>query len=689
MVQQAPSRGPEHPVYSLRDNRLSAHLVRSGGLLVHGGSPGFAKYMRYRFKGPNWKVAETVDGAKASIIEGSTGRIDVPLTAAQAKGPVKIKMHVHNEGDRRVGFRVNGNKDKEVTVEVTAGWTTAEVEIPDGAFHEGDNEILMFTSKGSPMAVGWMQIGGDTSAEPTTDFAAANSLVLPKDGGLAYHVIVPDKGLVAGDLSDPKCKVEVSAEPDDGEAITGTLTGKGSAVDLSKLAGEVVRLELIGAGCDRAELADAALVVPGEAPTYARKPAKPKYVILWVMDSLRADRVRVFNPDAPAEVPTFEKLVGNSTVFTHNYVQGNESKASHASIWSSLYPVNHRYYQKKNKFVVDAQKIDAAMKKAGFYTSGVSGNGYIIPRRGFGDSWDAFRNHIHDPGGLKGQEILDPALESVEGKTDPWFLYIGTIDTHVSWRAKEPWMSKLDPEPYSGRFKTTASGPDVGKIVGGGIKVNDRDIKRIRALYNSNVSYQDDLVRQLFDKLEEWGIADETMVIITADHGDEQFEVSNRRVGHGTSLRETLVWVPLVIHYPPLFPAGKVNTGTEVVDILPTLADVLGFPMNDHWQGQSLLPLANGVGQDYPRMSFASQYEEAHTARVRNWKYEYGRSGAELFDLKAEPLEKTNLADNKPYAYQMMSDAFWMLRMWNRDWKKSEWGNALNVTPEFAAAVSK
>ena len=60
-----------------------------------------------------------------------------------------------------------------------------------------------------------------------------------------------------------------------------------------------------------------------------------------------------------------------------------------------------------------------------------------------------------------------------------------------------------------------------------------------------------------------------------------------------------------------------------------------------------------------------------------------------LFDLKAEPGEKTNVADKEPYALQMMSDAFWMLRTWNKDWRKSDWGNALNVTPAFADAVEK
>ncbi|HUH04183.1 MAG TPA: sulfatase-like hydrolase/transferase, partial [Kofleriaceae bacterium] len=472
-VAVAPSRGPEHAVYSLIDNRIHAHLVRGGGLVVDGGSPGFHKYLRYRFKGPDWKRNVQVEGKAASTIEGSTGRLSVPLTAAQASGDITMRLHTHNAQARRVGVRVNGQQKKEVTVELAAGWTTAELTIPDGAFRAGDNEILLFGSKGAPMSMAWMQLGGQPGEVSTALYdAAAKALVLPQDGGLAYYAMVPAQGLVTGDLSDPSCKVAVTATPDKGKPITGTLVGKGSAVDLAPLGEQPVRLELVAQGCARVSLSNAAMVVPGEAPTYAKKPAKPKYVILWVMDSLRADRVRPFNSKARPETPMFEKLAGSSAMFIQNYVQGNESKSSHASIWSSLYPINHRYYQNKPVFDAKVTKIDAVMKSAGFFTSGVSGNGYVIPRRGFGDSWDKYRNHIHEAGGLTGQQIMDTALGTVEGKTEPWFLYIGTIDTHVSWRAKEPWMSKYDPEPYSGRFKTTASGSDIGKIATGAIKIN-------------------------------------------------------------------------------------------------------------------------------------------------------------------------------------------------------------------------
>jgi arylsulfatase A-like enzyme len=409
-------------------------------------------------------------------------------------------------------------------------------------------------------------------------------------------------------------------------------------------------------------------------------------VILWIMDSLRADRIKLFNPAALAEVPVLEKLAADSAVFTQAYVQGNESKASHASIWTSQHVVNHGMIPGRNASRVDKSwyTIDEVASDAKLFVSGVSGNGYVVPRRGFGTRWDKYRNHIHDGGGLTAAKILGKAFESLAGKEkDPWFVYIGTIDTHVSWRAKEPWFSKYDPDPYSGRFKREASGKDMGAVAGGRLKVNQRDIKRIKALYDSNISYQDQQVGVLLEWLESNGIADETMLIFTADHGDELFE--DGRVGHGASAREALVWVPLIVHYPPLVKPGSYFEGAETIDIVPTVADALGVKPDPKWQGQSLIPLTHGFGKGYPRLSISSKYENAFAARMGMFKMRISGGNAQMYDLSTDIDESKDVADKRPIERRMISDAFWMLRAFNAEWRKSEWGNPANVTPAFAA----
>lgn len=709
-VPGAPSRGPEHAVYSLIDNRLSAHVERDGGLLVLAGSAGFGKYMRFGRQNQPWVIRQHDGDVHFATMKSKVAGVVVPLTAAEAQGAPAVRVRVRSHGAGRLGLRVNGKRDKEVTVQLQGGWSTAELSPPAGALAAGENELLFFAK--SPLDVAWIEVGGGADKSAGGDGAApapaaaagapaggspdltiydprSKSLVLPKGGGMAWYVVVPDKGRLTGDLQTAGCKVVVHAAPDSGTPVEGTLSGRGSAVDLAGLAGKVVRLDLTAEGCPAAHLAGAALVVPGPAPTYSLDGKKrPTHIVFWIMDALRADRVRAIFPDARPETPNFDKLARSSAVFTQAYQEGNESKCSHASMWTSLYPVNHKMIPPNSTLDLKWVTLDEVAKAGGLSAVGVSANGYITPKRGFGNHWDAFKNHIHTGGGLTAGDVLKDGFAQLAAPTDPWFLYLGTIDTHVSWRAKEPWLSKYDPEPYSGRFKTQASGQDMGLVASGKLKVTDRDKKRIIALYDSNVSYQDSEIPVLLDKLVEWGVADDTMLIITGDHGDEQFE--DGRVGHGGSSRETLVHVPLFVHYPPMVPAGKVSEGAEAVDILPTIADALGVKPDPAWQGESLLPLVNGVGRGYPRMTMSSNYENGHAARINQWKiYVSGGSRGALYDLKTEPGEKTDVADEHPVELRLVSDALWMLRTYNVDWKKSRWGNPANVTAAFAADMGE
>jgi arylsulfatase A-like enzyme len=685
-LKKAESRGDEHSVYSLIDNRLSAHLHQNGGLVVPAGSAGFVKYMRFRKSNLSWKVREEADGKKVAVMNGKTGRIDVPLTAAQAKGEVVFRMHGYNAKKRALSLRVNGNQKAEISGSLAEGWATTEITVKSGLFKEGENEILIFTGKGDPMKVEWFQVGGSGTA-PVTKFFDGKGLVLPRGGGLTYYITVPKGGILTGDLNNADCKVQVTADAEGGGSAAGTLEGIGAGVDLSQLAGKPARLHLTADGCAEASLANAGIVVPGVAKTVKRG-AAPKYVVFWIMDSLRADRVRIFKPGAVAEVPTLEKIAPESAVFMHTYVQGNESRASHASIWTGMYPVKHGMITMKAKVASKWTTIDEVAKNAKMWVGGVSANGYVDKRWGFGTKWNKFQNHIHESKGLKGQNVFDVGMNWVDGKTDPWFLYIGSIDTHVTWRAKEPWFSKYAPAGYKGKYKTKFTGNDANNAAGGKLKVSDADIANIRALYDSNVSYQDELVQQLFDKLEAAGIADETMLIITADHGDEQWEAD--RMGHGGSLRETLVHVPLIIHYPPMFPGGNIMEGAEIVDVLPTLADALGTEIDPEWQGESLIPLAHGVGAGYARMIMSTQYEGSHAARIGDWKIRVsGSAKPKIFDLGSNPAEKMDVSDSAHIARRTLSDSLWLLRAYNKDWSKAKWGNATNVKPAFPADMGE
>jgi len=687
---KAAARGAEHPVYSLVDNRLSAHLTRNGGLLVAGGSAGFAKYTRIanQLSGSKhaWDLRQTEGDVKVAKMTGKSATVFVPLTAAQA-GRATVRLRAFVGDDANISIKVNDNKD--INGKLTKGWTTIELTVPPDQLKEGENAITVFAKKPG-LELAWMQVGGTAAPDDAaaTKFfdAGSKSLLLAKQQGMSWFVAIPDKAKLSGDLSDGACTVNVVATADDGQVVEGKLGGSGSAVDLAGLAGKAARIDLEGAGCPETQLSNAALVVGGEV-VKPKRGEPPKYIVFIIMDSLRADRVRAFNAKARPETPNWEKLAETSTVFQNTYVQGNESQVSHAAIWSSNYLAKHRAIEMKDHLAEKWMTIDKVAKAGGKYVAGASGNGYIRPARGFGNSWNQFVNHIEKGLGLKGADIMEKGLSFVAPKKDqPWFLYLGFIDTHVTWRAKQPWLDKYD-GGYKGRFEKEYG--DDGPHGSNGKDLTEKEEAHVRALYDSNVSYQDDLIGQLTKKLTDWGIWDQTMLVITADHGDEQWE--DGRVGHGGSERETLLHVPLIIHYPPMFPATKVTEGVEAIDILPTIADAMGVTHDPEWQGISLIPVANGQG-GYPWMSFSSQYENSHAGRIGHWKVKLmGTGQPHVYDLVKDGDEKNDVYSkaSAEIGARSVLDPMWILRQWNVEWKKAQWGNAADVSSRFASDLGE
>jgi arylsulfatase A-like enzyme len=208
----------------------------------------------------------------------------------------------------------------------------------------------------------------------------------------------------------------------------------------------------------------------------------------------------------------------------------------------------------------------------------------------------------------------------------------------------------------------------------------------MRAIYDSAVSYQDQLLGDLIARLEKMGIADETMIVITADHGEELFEET--RCGHGKSLREQLTRVPLLVHYPRRIGARTVEVGTEGIDILPTLLDTVGAPLPAQAQGESLRPLAAGAGPEWTRPTFASQFEYSFAVRLGRWKMRVLRSGEILVqDFETDPLERTNLAKTRPIERRYLTDHLGLYLSQRKRWTKSTWGLVSNMTERAVAEM--
>ena len=700
----APTR-PERAMFRLGDNLLTAHRLVGGDLVVDAGSIGFARYTRFDLPRPRWRLAQTVAGHR--VATAATGAsFELPLTAEQAAAARALRLRLVATEAARLTVKIDGRKAG--TLEVAPGRAWYAVAVGRDRLVAGENPIVV---EGGGFALETVRVAADPDDAAAADdplaqatwSPATRELALADGAGLAWYVHLPPLAHLVADVVDPTgaCRVEVSARADDGTRAGGLLGGDHRAVDLGLVADQAVRLELTARDCPRAVLADPAITIAGAAPAAAPDGPPPKLVILWIMDALRADRVRTFTPGARAEVPTFDALAQTGAVFRQYYVTGNESQTSHSTMWTGTYPAIHnvRLAGQGGNWKIPSKLpvIAELLAQAGLATVGVTGNGFVTDAGGYTRGFAEYRNMMREKGVINGilygEAILAHALGRLKVHGDhPTFLFIGTIDTHGPWIARAPWIDRYDgPKPYTGPFQTHGTMKDLGIRAGsmGCAKIPPpRDIERLRAIYDSAISYQDARLGELVTALRAAGLFEQTMIVVTSDHGEELFE--DGRCGHGASLRETLVRVPLLVHYPARVAPAVVDEGADGVDLLPTILDALDADVPAHLQGQSLLPIAAGDGRGWPRPSYASQFEYAHAMRIARWKLKVGVRGVPVVvDLATDPDERRDVSRARPAARRLLTDALGLFLATRARWHKRTMGVVTNLAPGAAELLER
>ena len=701
----------EHAVYSLVDNRHAAHRYANGDLVLDASDIGFARYTRFGVPAPRWHLGHVVDGVRAAVAD-RFAPLEVPLDATLAGTITQIVARVHGKAKQTIAVRLNGRaiggNAKTSRIELVDGWQTITMPVEPKRFVVGENQLAIeIGGPNGAVAFEWLRFV--TVASSTTDDdprtasgfdAKSSALALARGAALVWYVTVPEGAHLVGEVVG-QCKIDVQAVSSDDSFAGGVLGPDSSRVDLSAMAGRVVGLTLTARDCPRAKLVAPEIMVHGPPPLARPKSEPPRYVILWVMDALRADKVPTFTPGARAQTPNFDELAKSSAVFRQYYVQGNESQTSHSTVWTGLYPAVHNVrlagiggtWRIESKF----QTLAGKLTEAGMYTAGVTGNGFVNDEGGYARGFKEYRNMMRetgiDNGIIYGDKILAAALGRLDANRDrPTYLFFGTIDTHGPWIARKPWIDIYSPGPYYGPFKDFGTAKDLGfksGSMGCGIIPPPADIERLRAIYDSAISYQDRLVGQLVAQLKAWGIWDNTMLVITADHGEEMFE--DRRCGHGGSLRDSLVRVPLIIHDPSRFPEGTtIDEGAEGVDLMPTLLDAIGAPAVDAVQGESLAALAQGVGRGWARSSYSSMYEYAHAMRIGRWKMRVGQTGVPMLgDMVADPDERVDRSSARPVERRMLTDNLGLFLALRAQWSKTRWGVPTNIAPSGAEALDR
>lgn len=315
-------------------------------------------------------------------------------------------------------------------------------------------------------------------------------------------------------------------------------------------------------------------------------PEGPFNVILISFDTLRRDYVHAYGHPKPLS-PVMDRLAKQGAIFRDAVANCGWTLPQHMTMLTGLHPIRHRliYIKRRCRLAARFPTLAEIFGAHGYVTLGF-GN-----RNAYGGGW---QYGFHR--GMQSYTTVFPFNNMMEQAAplvacslrlmgpDPFFVYIHTNDTHEPFAASEPYGSRWGDEYHN--------------------------------KYEGEVSYVDHYFGMILDCLEELGVAEQTLVVVTSDHGTEFHE-------HGflekkLNLYEEISQVPLIMTLPGVLPAGKEVEGlVETADIAPTILDICGLPIPEQMDGHSLLPRMVGQGDKVP------EYVFAHTLHEVIYRYEH------------------------------------------------------------------
>ncbi len=353
-------------------------------------------------------------------------------------------------------------------------------------------------------------------------------------------------------------------------------------------------------------------------------------VLLIVMDTARHDRLSCYGYHRDT-TPNIDKIGKEGVVYENAISAAIWTLPSHASIFTGMYLSKHGVTG-EHKYLDDRfDTIAEVLKSQGYRTAAFSNNPYVAKwsnlTQGFDMFWQLKRSKnwwkiedlnkeelerlkrnlkdrftsfkmpkTKDAGAYISNLKIIEWLETEYDPEVPFFMFINYIEPHASYEPPGPYDTiYLDDGITAERVKEVTRKINWGRswagYITGKIKMRDRDFEILSSLYDGELAYLDMRMGELFDYLRQKDILDNTLLIITSDHGEHIGE--NKMMNHVFYIYDTLLHVPLVIRYPSSFPSGtRIRRQVQLTDIFPTILDVLGisFDGSDELQGYSLIP---------------------------------------------------------------------------------------------------
>lgn len=378
------------------------------------------------------------------------------------------------------------------------------------------------------------------------------------------------------------------------------------------------------------------------------KKEKRPNVVLIVIDTLRNDRMS-YNGYQRNLTPNLAKLAKDSIVYKNAISQASWTIPAIAAIMSSQYP-SIMGYTSGEPYVLDPKILTLAeiFHESNYKTKAIVSHIYASSRLGFDQGFDSFdEDNLTLATGDK--DITSPsvsgkAIEYLEGhKDETFFLFLHYFDPHYNFTLHKDY--NYDPN-YKGHVK---SGMGIADLIEMAPKLNSRDLSYLNALYDSEIAFTDEHIGKVINKLKELNLYDDTLIVFTADHGEEFTERGDHWIGHSKTLYQELIHVPLTIKVPGNKHKTQINEFVATIDIMPTMIDYLSLnkPEDYKLEGE-ILDLRNGGRAKSNRVIFSETHRKARLQSIiykgRKLILNLVNGKKQLFNVQNDPLELSNLA---------------------------------------------
>jgi arylsulfatase A-like enzyme len=386
--------------------------------------------------------------------------------------------------------------------------------------------------------------------------------------------------------------------------------------------------------------------------------SKPRpNVILIGVDTLRRDHLGCYGYGR-ATSPNIDDLARRGSLFEHAVASSPWTLPSFATVFTSLYPSQHGAKGTMSPMGKTFPTLASVLRDNGYTTGATVNAPFLKDSYGVARGFDFY--DMASPEDRVADGTTDDALGWIDTNgEEPFLLFVHYFDPHLPYSPPAPYDTLFCPH-YSGTVPNPYDPTSLPLIRDRGFKqlesLSPEDWNRIESLYDGEIAFADASIGALLEGLDQRGLLENTLIVFMSDHGEEFFE--HYGFEHGHTLYEELIKIPLMFSLPGTVPEDRsITRQVRLVDVMPTILDMLDIPVPTGAEGVSLLPLMAGSGEVPrarvaalpPEIAFSEALlygQEQKSLSAYPWKLIYNlvTEEASLYNLAEDAAEHENLS---------------------------------------------